>query len=100
MLTVYLDNLPMELFAAMGVASVRVMNQMTKEQQNVTAQLDTTSRSLTFHLDLPHPQWVGGFHSGNIFIQPGDTLEVFSSLSPTNTESHFIRLFVARANQP
>lgn len=78
-LTVYLDNLPMELFAAMEVASLRVKNQMTKEQQNVTAQLDTTSRSLTFHLDLPHPQWVGGFHSGNIFIQPGDTLEVFSS---------------------
>ena len=78
-LKVYLDNLPMELFATMGATSLRVENQMTREQQNVTAPFDITSRSWTFHLDLPHPQWVGGFHTGNFFIQPGDTLEVFSS---------------------
>ena len=78
-LKVYPDNLPMELFTTMEAVSLLVMNQMTQEQQNVTAPFDTTSRSWTFHLDLPHPQWVGGFHTGNIFIQPGDTLEMFSS---------------------
>lgn len=78
-LVVHFDPLPEELVSSFGTQTVRVQNQFTRGQNNVNAPFDPDSKSWTFNLDLPHPQWVYLPNFGNIFIQPGDTLDVYTT---------------------
>ena len=85
---IYLTKIPREIYGLLPNASARVTDQITRHEENVTATIDENN-CYTLNLNLPHAQFAFVQPLGNIFIAPGDTLEVFSTIETTLDNREF-----------
>ena len=95
-LKIHVANVPKELSGVLPDASARVTNQITRQEENYVTSKDE-SNSYTLNLNIPHPQFVYVQPFGNVFLAPGDTLEMFSTIE-TDPDSREPRFMTFRGN--
>lgn len=95
-LKIHVANVPKELSGVLPDASAKVTNQITRQEENYVTSKDE-SNSYTLNLNIPHPQFVYVQPFGNVFLAPGDTLEMFSTIE-TDPDSREPRFKTFRGN--
>lgn len=80
---IHLARLPKELAGKAPSVTLMKENQILRKEETTLATLDDNS-CYTLDIDLLYPQHFYMAPFGNIFIIPGDTLEVFSTLEPSH----------------
>ena len=79
LLKIHVTKIPKELASILPNASARVTNQITNLEENYVVSMDEDN-CYTLDLNIPYAQFVFTKPFGNVFIAPGDTLEMFSSI--------------------
>jgi len=74
-----LKKLPKEFGTNLPSVNMKYENQVSRKTETALASIDENS-CYTMDIDIPYPLYVYIQPFGNIFIIPGDTLEVFSTL--------------------
>ena len=78
-LKIHVAKIPKELASILPNASARVTNQITNLEENSVVSMDEDS-CYTLDLNIPYAQFVFTMPFGDVFIAPGDTLEMFSTI--------------------
>lgn len=78
-LKIHVTKMPKELASILPNASARVINQITRLHENYVVSMDEDN-CYTLDLNIPHAQFVFTQPFGDVFIAPGDTLEMFSTI--------------------
>ena len=78
-INIHIANIPKELRNMVPSVTLRYSDQITRKEENVLATIDEND-CMTFDLDLRHPQWVYTSPVRDIFIIPGDTLDIYTRL--------------------
>lgn len=78
-LKIHATKIPKELTNMLPNASARVQNQITGQEENSVVSMDEDN-CYTLDLNIPHAQFVFTQPFGDVFIAPGDTIEMFSSI--------------------
>lgn len=76
---IHMVNIPKELAVMLPNTTARVVNQITRIEENYAVSIGEDN-SYVLDLNIPHPQFVYTHPFGQIFIAPGDELEVFSTI--------------------
>lgn len=81
-LKIHMSGTPRELTSILPNATATVKNQITRNEETSVSSI---GEDLCYVLDLnlPHPQFVYTQPFGSVFIAPGDTLEMFSTIEST-----------------
>ena len=87
---IHIKKLPKEIANMVASATARVTNQITRQEETILANIDENN-SFTLDLNLPYPQSIYISSFGNLFITPGDTLEMFTTIetAPDNRGPRF-----------
>ena len=78
-LKIHVAKIPKELANILPNATARVTNQITRQEENSVVSMDEDN-CYTLDLNIPHAQFVFTQPFANVFIAPGDTLEMFSTI--------------------
>lgn len=78
-LKIHMSGIPKELSSVLPNATARVRNEITRQEENYVVSIGEDS-CYVLDLNLPYPQFVYTKPFGSVFIAPGDTLEMFSTL--------------------
>lgn len=78
-LKIHVTKIPKELANIFPNATARVTNQITRQEENSIVSMDEDN-CYTLDLNIPHAQFVFTQPFGNVFIAPGDTIEMFSAI--------------------
>ena len=78
-INIHIANIPRELRSMIPNIVLKYSDQITRKEENVLAAIDEND-CLTFDLNLKHPQWASTRLISNIFIIPGDTLDIYFPL--------------------
>lgn len=78
-LKIYVAGIPKELAGALPDVAARVSNQITRQEENYVCSIGEDD-CYVVDLSLPYPQFVYVKPFGDVFIAPGDTLEMFSTI--------------------
>lgn len=76
---IYVTKTPRELASMLPDVSARVSDQITRHEENAVASMDENN-CYTLELDIPHQQFVYTNPFGDIYVAPGDTLEMFTTM--------------------
>lgn len=89
-LKIHATKIPKELTNILPNASARVQNQITGQEENSVVPMDEDN-CYTLDLNIPHAQFVFTQPFGDVFIAPGDTIEMFSTIdsAPDGSEPRF-----------
>lgn len=87
---IHIKKLPKEIANMVPSVTARVTNQITRQEETILANIDENN-SFTLDLNLPYPQFIYINSFGNLFITPGDTLEMFTTIetAPDNRGPRF-----------
>lgn len=78
-LKIHVTKVPKELASILPNATARVQNQITRQEENSVVSMDEDN-CYTLDLNIPHAQFVFTQPFGDVFIAPGDTIEMFSTI--------------------
>ena len=78
-LKIHVSGIPKELLSVLPNTTARVQNQITRQEENSVVSIGEDN-CYVLDLNLPHPQFVYIKPFGSVFIAPGDTLEMFSTI--------------------
>ena len=78
-LKIHVSGIPKELKSVLPDATARVQNQITRQEENSVVSIGEDN-CYVLDLNIPHPQFVYTQPFGSVFIAPGDTLEMFSTI--------------------
>lgn len=89
-LKIHVTKIPKELASLLPNATARVTNQITGQEENYVVSMDEDN-CYTLDLNIPHAQFVFIKPFSDVFIAPGDTLEMFSAIDsdPDGSEPRF-----------
>ena len=79
LIKIHVTKTPRELAKMLPDISARVSNQITRRNENVVVSMDADNCYM-LELNLPYPQFVYSNPFGDIYVAPGDTLEMFTTL--------------------
>src|SRR5574344_101909 len=87
---IHIKKLTKEIANMVPSVTGRVTNQITRQEETIFAKIDENN-SFTLDLNLPYPQFIYINSFGNLFITPGDTLEMFTTIetAPDNRGPRF-----------
>ncbi|MCF0193360.1 MAG: hypothetical protein HUK05_08155 [Prevotella sp.] len=91
-LNIHIERIPKELreMASKNVFSLQYEEQVLRKKTMMSAKLDEND-CVVFDLNLPGPTFVGIETLGYIFMQPNDTLDVFTTLETKDYLAKYIR---------
>lgn len=78
-LKIHVAKIPKELASILPNATARVQNQITCQEENSVVSMDEDNCYI-LDLNIPHAQFVFTQPFGDVFIAPGDTIELFSTI--------------------
>ena len=78
-LKIHVSGIPKEILCVLPDATARVQNQITRQEENSVVSIGEDF-CYVLDLNIPHPQFVYTKPFGSVFIAPGDTLEMFSTI--------------------
>ena len=78
-LKIHVSGIPKELTSVFPDATARVQNQINRQEENTVVSFGEDN-CYVLDLNLPYPQFVYTQPFGSVFIDPGDTLEMFSTI--------------------
>lgn len=78
-LKIHVAGIPKELAGTLPDVAARVTNQITRQEENYVFSIGEDD-CYVVDLSLPYPQFVYVKPFGDVFIAPGDTLEMFSTI--------------------
>ena len=78
-LKIHVSGIPKELTSVFPDATARVQNQINRQEENTVVSFGEDN-CYVLDLNIPHPQFVYTQPFGSVFIAPGDTLEMFSTI--------------------
>lgn len=78
-LKIHVSGIPKELKSVLPDVTARVQNQITRQEENSVVSIGEDN-CYVLDLNIPHPQFVYTKPFGSVFIAPGDTLEMFSTI--------------------
>ena len=78
-LKIHVSGIPKELLSVLPNTTARVQNQITRQEENSVISINEDN-CYVLDLNLPYPQFVFTKPFGSVFIAPGDTLEMFSTI--------------------
>lgn len=78
-LKIHVPGIPKELAGTLPDVAARVTNQITRQEENYVFSIGEDD-CYVVDLSLPYPQFVYVKPFGDVFIAPGDTLEMFSTI--------------------
>ena len=89
-LKIHVSGIPKELLSVLPNTTARVQNQITRQEENSVVSIGEDN-CYVLDLNLPYPQFVYTKPFGSVFIAPGDTLEMFSTIesAPDGEEPRF-----------
>ncbi|MCQ2259391.1 MAG: redoxin family protein [Bacteroidaceae bacterium] len=79
LLKIHVTKIPKELASILPNATARVQNQITRQEENSVVSMDEDN-CYTLDLNIPHAQFVFTQPFGDVFVAPGDTIEIFSTI--------------------
>ena len=85
-LRIHLTKIPKELTSVLPNAAARVRNEITRQEENYVVSIGEDS-CYVLDLNLPYPQFVYTKPFGSVYIAPGDTLEMYSTLESSTDGS-------------
>lgn len=85
-LKIHVSDIPKELSSVLPNATARVRNEITRQEENSVVSIGEDS-CYVLELNLPYPQFVYTQPFGSVYIAPGDTLEMFSTLESASEGS-------------
>lgn len=96
-LKIHVSGVPKELLCILPDATARVQNQITRHEETSVCSI---GQDFCYVLDLniPHPQFVFTQPFGSVFIAPGDTLEMFSTIESAPDDKEEPRFKTFRGN--
>ena len=78
-LKIHMLGTPKELACILPNVTATVTNEITRQEENTVASIGEDN-CYVLDLNLPYPQFVYTKPFGSVFIAPGDTLEMFSTI--------------------
>lgn len=78
-LKIHMLDTPKELACILPNVTATVTNEITRQEENTVASIGEDN-CYVLDLNLPYPQFVYTKPFGSVFIAPGDTLEMFSTI--------------------
>ena len=78
-LKIHVTKIPKELVSLLPNCTARVTNQITRQEENSVVSMDEDN-CYTLDLNIPHAQFVFIQPFSDVFIAPGDTIELFSTI--------------------
>lgn len=79
LLKIHVTKIPKELVSLLPNCTARVTNQITRQEENYVVSMDEDN-CYTLDLNIPHAQFVFIQPFSDVFIAPGDTIELFSTI--------------------